>query len=361
MDKDYINQVKMYVQAEDELKQKLAEIRINKDMRSLQMVEDFQPIIKPLNQTIINNNELIDTLKETLTETAKIKNEPDFTFLQKSLLLNDFDDLNDSGRFKDYESSINETPTPSEKKDRSFSTPATSEKKDNSFSTPKDDIEINKNETSTPVKFIQDSLGNVALKYLNNDSGNSDNIFGLRSENNSKYIGDSEVKIEHNDIIVKDKKYSGTKGLWELMTLKEPNDNNYTDDDYNNYANIILSTFAYMQNNDKTTKRVKSSGGYKYKNIIRPILLHHGILKDKTTKEEKKGEGMYNINSKNSNLKEFKNKTKNNIEYKYWNDINELKDRLNLLIGESNAGNDDPLIHNEILNIIEELREEGIV
>lgn len=318
MDKDYINQVKMYVHAEDELKRKLAEIRINKDMRSLQIAEDFQPIIKPLNQSIINNHELIDTLKETLTETAKVKNEEDLSFLQKSLV----DKVENKEEIETAER---------------FSTPTNSGKQ---------------NETSTPYSFTEYRIGDIALKYLSNNPNKMDNVFGIRTENNCKYIGDSEVKIIKNDIIIKDKKYEGTEGLWELLTTKEPEDYNYTNNDYDNYTNIILNTNAVYQNNDKSTKRIKSSGGYKYKNIIRPILLHMGIIKDK-----KYGEGLSNI----SKSTYFKNKTKNNVEYKYWNDIDELKERLNLLIGESEAGNDDPLIHNEIMNIIEELREEGII
>lgn len=101
-----------------------------------------------------------------------------------------------------------------------------------------------------------------------------------------------------------------------------------------------------MQNNDKTTKRIKSSVGNKYMNYIRPMLIKNTILKTKA------GSGIEKF---------FKIYTKSPVEYVYWNDVNELKERLLLLLGEYEAGNDSPQIHNEIMNIIEELREENII
>ncbi len=45
----------------------------------------------------------------------------------------------------------------------------------------------------------------------------------------------------------------------------------------------------------------------------------------------------------------------------YWDDINELVERLYLLHGSVKDGNDSPLVKNEILNIEEELREANII
>ena len=43
----------------------------------------------------------------------------------------------------------------------------------------------------------------------------------------------------------------------------------------------------------------------------------------------------------------------------YWNDVNELVDRLKLLVAEKSAGNNSH--DNEIMSIIEELREERLI
>lgn len=49
------------------------------------------------------------------------------------------------------------------------------------------------------------------------------------------------------------------------------------------------------------------------------------------------------------------------MQYIYWNSCDELVDRLRELVAEKEAGNNSKFIHNEILNIIQELREEGII
>ena len=51
--------------------------------------------------------------------------------------------------------------------------------------------------------------------------------------------------------------------------------------------------------------------------------------------------------------------TSSNYDYVYWNDVNELVDRLKLLVAEKSAGNNSH--DNEIMSIIEELREERII
>ena len=55
----------------------------------------------------------------------------------------------------------------------------------------------------------------------------------------------------------------------------------------------------------------------------------------------------------------LKQVTGNKIDYVYWNDINELVDRLRLLIMSQKAGNTG--VHNEIDSIIEELMETGVI
>ena len=58
-----------------------------------------------------------------------------------------------------------------------------------------------------------------------------DMTYGLYAKDNKLYIGNKPVIIEDNDIIVDGDKYEGTRGLWELIISKDPNDEIYTDDD----------------------------------------------------------------------------------------------------------------------------------
>lgn len=375
-----------YIKSQKELKDKLKELNLNKTIRNEQINEDFQPIISPLKQSVINSNNLsegLNSLQEDLNITIPASNNylksiNNYQKVHGDQYLKKLNELNNETQLLRSEikklSPIKSNAQKLEKihsdfikilplsnksvslpklddffKEVNSQSPNTSKNiNDDVFTTPSSSTSSVNETLSTPVNFVQNRVGNMAMKYLNMNSSDAklcDNIFGLRSENGKDlWIGDSEVKIEGNDIIFKDTKYTGTKGLWELMTLKDPS--LFTDHDMEMYESIILKSYAYMQNNDKNTKRIKSSAGNKYINFIRPMLLKNKILK------EKSGGGLSN---------NFKVYNKSNTEYVYWNDINELKDRLLLLLGEYEAGNDSPQIHNEIMNIIEELREENII
>ncbi|KAL6254090.1 hypothetical protein P5V15_014709 [Pogonomyrmex californicus] len=85
--------------------------------------------------------------------------------------------------------------------------------------------------------------------------------------------------------------------------------------------------------------------GYKYINIIAPLVCTY-------KRSSKKGAGMNNIPS---TMKLNDNK----IDYVHWDDPNELVDRLRLLDASHRAGHNAH--DNEMLSIIEELHEAGII
>ena len=60
--------------------------------------------------------------------------------------------------------------------------------------------------------FIED----IAEKYLRKFASTSgtDKTFGLQDKDGKFYIGNKEAKIKENNIIVGDKEYAGTSGLW---------------------------------------------------------------------------------------------------------------------------------------------------
>ena len=78
--------------------------------------------------------------------------------------------------------------------------------------------------------------------------------------------------------MVEDKEYEGTPGLWELIVSKKPTD--YTNDDYGNYANLMLKTNALDRDNNPDNNYPKSS---RRKNGIE-YLKQFGII-GKNTKE----------------------------------------------------------------------------
>ena len=71
-----------------------------------------------------------------------------------------------------------------------------------------------------------------------------------------------------DDIIVGTTKYRGTPELWELIMSKNRDDELYNSRDKQNYKNILLETNTII---NPETGRVRSSGGEKYKNIIKQI------------------------------------------------------------------------------------------
>ena len=73
-------------------------------------------------------------------------------------------------------------------------------------------------------------IGDIAEQYLRKfaSSSGTDKTFGLWDTNAKFYIGNKEAKIKKNNIIVGDKEYAGTPGLWELMVTATPDDKNFT-------------------------------------------------------------------------------------------------------------------------------------
>ena len=51
-----------------------------------------------------------------------------------------------------------------------------------------------------------------------------DKTFELRDKDGKWYIGNKEAKIKENNIIVGDRLYAGTPGLWELIVATTPDD-----------------------------------------------------------------------------------------------------------------------------------------
>ena len=67
-----------------------------------------------------------------------------------------------------------------------------------------------------------------------------DRTNGIYSKGNYLYIGATRTDVSGHNIIADDKEYPGTKVLWELIVMRVPNDDEYTTEDYENYAEIMF-------------------------------------------------------------------------------------------------------------------------
>ena len=100
-------------------------------------------------------------------------------------------------------------------------------------------------------------IGNIAEQYLRTFASRSgtDKTVGLRDMDDKFYIGNKKAKIkENNNIIIGEKEYAGTPGLWELIVATTPDDKIFTNGDYDNYAEIM-----HLTNVLRTLTKVKQN------------------------------------------------------------------------------------------------------
>lgn len=164
-------------------------------------------------------------------------------------------------------------------------------------------------------------------------------------------IGKSPIKFDNNNqevFTIENTTFNGTSGLYDLIFKKNPT--GFTERDGENYKKILHLTNVHRRNFVKSGI-LRSTTTNKYKNIIRP-LIGTSMRKHHRTKSENKnvGAGVDGV------LWQYNEKP---IEYIYWDNINELVDRLKLLIASKQAGNTSH--DNEIISIVNELEEAGII
>lgn len=177
-----------------------------------------------------------------------------------------------------------------------------------------------------------------------------DEKYGVHETDGNLKIGTADVRFDKDNIIIGKFTYKATKGLLELLFKKKPGKFLYTD--AKNYKFILNDTSAHRVDYDPQ-KKYAASKGAKYTTIIKPII--QGRAPEVWwTRTWKTGLGL---------LKKIPiRKTvipKSKIEYKYWDDVNELCNRLKLLVASKEAGHTGH--GNEILAILEELKESKII
>ena len=107
---------------------------------------------------------------------------------------------------------------------------------------------------------------------------------------------------------------------------KNPTD--YTDDDYDNNAKLMVKTNALYRDNNPDSNYPKSNKGQKWKRILKTIW---------DNREEYEGSGVIVIPS----------------------DPNALLERLDLLLSSQEAGHTG--VGNEVVNICDELKRQGVL
>ena len=181
-------------------------------------------------------------------------------------------------------------------------------------------------------------VGDIAYYYLN--IPNRDPDFGIIKKGRDHFIGKEHVIIKDNNIFLPKlgEEFIGTDGLWELLTSKNPQ--NFTDEDYDMYDDLMVMTNALHRDNDEDNPHPKGNHKtYKWLNIIRPIWYRNkrGIYRYPKEKEAFKGKGVVVIPS----------------------DPNALLERLDLLLASQEAGHTG--VRNELVSICDELKRQDVL
>ena len=177
---------------------------------------------------------------------------------------------------------------------------------------------------------------------------NIDLSFGLYAQNGKFKIGSKEVNIEDNDIKIDDIIFEGTPGFWELVTSKDPNPENYTEEDLDKYQQLVILTNTAFRGNDPNSNKPKSSGSPKWKKIIKPIWEQIKKQKEEEYKEfEDEDEDDPQPSTSGTGLKILPS------------DPNALIDRFDLLFSSKKAGHTG--VRNEIVSILDELKRQGVL
>lgn len=175
--------------------------------------------------------------------------------------------------------------------------------------------------------------------YLNlckNRSKLIDQTYGVQYDRKtSKFlIGNDKLSFNNQYISLGDEeiKFPTKPGILQLLFLKNPD--NYTDEDLKQYGEILEKSSVHRRN-FQPDGLIRGGTSEKYKNIVSKI-----------------------VESLGGHVPLIKY-TKNKREFVYWNTVDELVNRLRILIGLRRVGHNN--VDNEIYSIIEELKEEGVV
>lgn len=238
--------------------------------------------------------------------------------------------------------SINSTNQQGEEQEQSSSRSKRPKTESESYDESKQDKEKNDNDDGNRQRIL------YFLTLLESRSMMIDKSYGIYIKfvkNEKVYkIGNASITWNNSKINIEGKEYVPTEGLCELLFLKDPRKDYYTQNDLDNYSEILVASKAYYRHFDES-QQIKGSNSPKYVQIIKPIIIQQN-QKNKEKQHTGKGFALMQL-------------PKENVDYIYWDDPNEIVDRLRLLISSSQAGHNSH--NNEIMSIIEELREAQII
>lgn len=185
---------------------------------------------------------------------------------------------------------------------------------------------------------------NKLMKDMGGKSQKIDHIYGPRYEGSTLMVGDRPLQFdEDGSIRVGDVAYRATTGLYELLFKRIPDDEIYDEHDLIVYKDILQKANAHKRGY-KPRGNINRGNSTKYKMVISKLF----------PKSLYGGSGR--VKNKARPLMKSLTESKDIV---YWDNANELCERLRLLVVSAETGNNSHT--NEIINIIEELREAKVI
>lgn len=326
------------LQSAEAVRKKVKLIRDAKTTNNIMLETMLKPITDPLNVMVKNNNDNKPNISDTDFDNKGFK----WDQSMKPLKYSSFDE-------EKRESLANKTLLRnSSESDSVESEDETTDINTSRVSIPHDSISENDSDTSNNASFrTSHSYASPREDPAWQKQYSNINIpFGVRTERGKLMLGTYPITVNDKELIIGGETYCLTEGLNDLLFKKIPDFNVVTEDDKRLYKTLLLTTNAHRRDFDPN-KPIKSNKGMKYLYIIKPLFK---LTKQRSLSEEihVSGEGLPSMK-----------KVKADVSYVYWDNPNELVERLKLLIASRDAGNTG--LDNEIISIIEELREAGLV
>lgn len=341
MNRKEVEVKKLLIQRRNIVKQKLNALKEG----SIIQEQSFLPITKRL-QTIAEKLDAEPNIKSERPIKKEVKSRFSFSSPKKSIAKHNRSTTSDAPSFLDTSVVAEGTSN-----DNDIADGENNEELDESVRDAKEYIQDFSN--SPDMMYYLNHLDPLPREYVHKMIGDVHNEFDFRygvrydPEHNELKIGNASLQFDGNNLIIGGLHYTGTPGLYELIFKKHPI--GFTEGDKKTYLDIVKRTNANKRNYSEN-EQIQGNASYKYKKIIsalsiQPLTRRPRIIAPSTRK--RLGLGM---------LMEASN---NPIDYVYWDDPNELVDRLRLLVSSQTAGHTGH--SNEIVSIIEELRESKII
>lgn len=233
---------------------------------------------------------------------------------------------------------------------------------------------------SLEARGTQQALAKT-IKKVKQTTPREDRQYGFRTNSRQQiFLGNDPVLVTSDDdrtnyaYLVRGKTYPISHGLTNLLLQSNPDPNSYNENDRQTYKRMLEVTSAHKIGFKHGAKIRRLDSSVKYKNIIEPLFpkqtpvivarriatrraTHAGNTNDTVA-----GKGIFRggcLRKPQTTYKSVRRNNKCNFNYTYWDDPNELVDRLRILLASQSVGHTGH--QNEMISIVEELREAKII